>query len=222
MTEGVAILTPVLGRPQNVRPLLDSIAAVTPDPWRVCFICDVDDLTEIRAVHEALEADPAHVALTPLSGKYAQKINAGVKMTAEPLLFLGADDLHFHPGWLEAATARLAEGFHVVGTQDHCNPRTIRGEHATHFLVTREYAERGQLDGQPGLLCEVYAHNSVDDELIATATRRGAYAFAGDSIVEHRHPMAGTAEMDPTYEKAVRAIPRDRRAFRRRKRIWAA
>ena len=34
--------------------------------------------------------------------------------TDEPLIFQGADDLRFYPGWLEAAKAKLAPGIGVV------------------------------------------------------------------------------------------------------------
>lgn len=217
MTE-LAILVPVLGRPHRVKPLLDSIEATTPRPYNVYFVCDSDDHAEQQAVAD----DPrAARPILCVSGSYAEKINAAGEHTDEPLLFLGADDLTFHPGWLQAATAKLTPGIGVVGTQDLCNPRVKRGEHATHFLVTREYAELGQIDGEPGLLCQVYRHNCTDDELIAAAKKRGAYAFAAESIVEHHHPMAGTAPMDPTYEKGTGSLRLDRRLFRRREHLWA-
>lgn len=217
MTE-LAILVPVLGRPHRVKPLLDSIEATTPRPYNVHFVCDPADKDEQRAI---VDDGRAAAPVLCVSGNYAAKINAGVEHTEEPLLFLGADDLTFRPGWLQAASAKLTAGIGVVGTQDLCNPRVKRGEHATHFLVTRDYAERGQIDGEPGLLCEVYRHNFTDDELIATAKARGAYAFAPDSVVEHHHPMAGTAPMDGTYEKGTGSLRLDRRLFRRREHLWA-
>lgn len=209
----LVILVPVLGRPQNVGPLLDSIQAATPGA-RTLFICDWGDAEEIAAV----EFDPRS-DLDIASGNYAAKINRGIRLTIEPLIFLGADDLHFHPGWFEATKAKLGEA-DVIGTQDLCNQRTIRGEHATHFLVTREYATRGQFDGSPGLLCEDYAHNAVDDELLGTATKRNAYAFADDAIVEHHHPYNGTAPSDATYEKGSASIRADRKLFRQRRLLW--
>lgn len=213
MSADLAILVPVLDRPGNVAPLMESIRATTPDA-RTIFVCDPDDLDEQRAVVEA-EAEFFLIA-----GSYACKINGAIKGTQEPLIFTGADDLTFHPGWFEAAEAKLTNGVGVVGTQDCCNPRTIRGEHATHFLVARAYSERGQIDGQPGLLSETYAHCAVDDELIATATARGAYAFADDAVVEHHHPMNGTAPDDATYRKGLASLRADQRLFRQRSALW--
>ena len=210
----LVVLVPALGRPHNVKPLLDSVEATC--EARVLFLCDAADAAEIAAV----DADPrAHIDIC--GGNYAYKINRGITLTSEPLIFTGADDIRFRGGWYEAAKARIAEGASVVGTQDLCNRRTIRGEHATHFLVTRSYAKGPQLDGARGLLCELYAHCCVDDELIATASAAGAYAFAEDAIVEHLHPMNGTAPDDEVYRKGIASIRADRRILRERRPLWA-
>lgn len=211
----VAILVPVLRRPQNVRPLLDSIHQATPaGECRVVFIADPDDLDEQREVrnHDA--------QLIVHGGSYAQKVNAAVRVTREPLVFTAADDISFHPGWLEAATSKLTVGVGVVGTNDLGNKRVIRGDHATHSLVTRGYCDLGTIDGQAGLLHEGYQHCFVDDELVATAKKRGAWAFAADSIVEHHHPDWGKGEDDDTYRRGQAHFRRDRRTFQQRSRLW--
>lgn len=218
MTGGLVILVPVLDRPQNVRPLLDSIAAATPDPYRVLFIVDPDDVAEREAVRRARSE---HVHSTLLAGGYARKINAGIRATHEPLIFLGADDLDFKPGWLGAALAKLEPGIGVVGTNDLGNERVKRGEHATHSLVTREYAELGTIDEPGKLLHEGYHHWKVDDELVATAKHRGAWAFAKDSRVEHLHPYWKKAPMDDTYRKGEEQHRLDARRFRKRVRLWS-
>ena len=46
-------------------------------------------------------------------GDYARKINIGYSITKEPVLFMGATDLVFHEGWLEAGLATLGDGIHV-------------------------------------------------------------------------------------------------------------
>jgi hypothetical protein len=212
----VAILVPVLARPQNVRPLLDSLRRSTPaGAWRAVFIADPDDLEEQREIrnHDA--------QLLVHAGSYAEKVNAAVRVTREPLVFTAADDISFHAGWLEAATRKLTEGIGVVGTNDLGNKRVIRGDHATHSLVTRAYCDLGTIDGQPGLLHEGYRHCFVDDELVATAKKRKAWAFAKDSIVEHHHPDWGKGEDDDTYQRGRLHFRRDRRTFHRRSRLWA-
>lgn len=210
----LVLLVPVLRRPHRVAPLLRS-AKETAD-CRVLFICDPDDEAEITAVKKA------RAEHFTLAGNYAEKINAGVRATREPLIFLGADDLRFHPGWLEAAQAKLEPGIGVVGTNDLCNPRTFEGDHSTHSLITREYARRGTVDDPDCLLHEGYEHEYVDDELIGTAKARGAYAHAQDAIVEHLHPMAGKARSDALYAAQGQRMRRTRHIFDARLPLWTS
>jgi glycosyltransferase involved in cell wall biosynthesis len=213
MSEGVAVLVPVLNRPQNVRPLMEAIAATTTVPYRVLFLCDVGD----RAERDAIAVEGGWM-LSP-SGTYASKINVGVRETDEPFVLLAADDVLPHPGWFEAARAAMARGAQVIGLNDLIE-RPTRPQHATHFLLTRAAAELPCIDGSPGPLCERYMHWRTDDELIATATKRGMYAYAADAIVEHvNHPMIGGAD-DDTYRKGRARARQDGRTFMRRSRLW--
>jgi hypothetical protein len=66
----VAILVPVLNRPANVAPLMESISTTTPDPYRVLFICDPGDRAEQDAI-----ASQGGWMISP-GGSYASKINA--------------------------------------------------------------------------------------------------------------------------------------------------
>jgi hypothetical protein len=212
----LAYLVPVLRRPHRVQPLLDSILVAK--PGRVVFICDPDDVEEQAAIGASITS--LWISQIEVEGNYAEKINAAVRYTTERLLFLGADDLHFHPGWFEAASHSLDDGIGVVGTQDLCNPRVIAGHHATHFLARREYLERGTIDEPGAPLHEGYTHCFVDNEFIETARHRDAYAFAPASIVEHLHPLAGKAEKDEVYAKGMAHFARDRRLYNRRRRLW--
>ena len=213
MTDGVAILVPVLARPQNAAPLLQSIHASTPSPFRVLFICDPGDIAEQGAI-----ARCGGWMISP-GGSYAAKIRAGIAATDEPLVFLAADDLRFQPGWLDAARAAISDGAQVVGANDRIR-RRHRPAHATHFLVTREYALLPTIDGGPGPLSDAYSHSFVDDELIATAKHRGAYAYAPRAVVEHRHWMNRTAPDDDVYRLGRVRFEQDRSIFTRRSKLW--
>jgi glycosyltransferase involved in cell wall biosynthesis len=207
----VAILVPVLNRPQNVEPLLASVRETTSSA-RVLFIADPGDDAELAAL-DAVAAE----YIVP-GGSYASKIRAGVEATDESLLFIGADDLRFRPYWLERAVEKMP-GAQVVGVND-CIRRLHRPQHATHFLMTRAYAERPCADGRPGPLSDAYSHSFVDDELIATATNRGVYAYAQRSRVRHLHPMASTAADDETYRLGRARLRQDAKTFKRRERLW--
>lgn len=209
----LAVLVPVLNRPQNIKPLLESIYATTPDA-RVLFIADPDDTAELDAIAAA-----GGEMIAP-GGSYAAKINAGVARTDEPFILLAADDVRPREGWFEAAVDTMVNGVQVVGCNDGI-PRPARPEHATHFLITRAAATLPCIDGRPGPLCEAYGHWYTDDEYIATARKRGMYAYAHDALVEHLHPMTGKAEDDETYVKGRSSWKLDRRQFMRRSQLWA-
>jgi hypothetical protein len=208
----LAILVPVLNRPHRVQPLLDSIMRA--QPARVVFICDQGDNAEREAIRDADSA--LWIATLTVDGSYARKINQAIRCVPAERYFLGADDLIFQPGWYTNAKAKFAAGFSVVGINDKL--RRAR-EHTTHFLITREYAEQGCIDG-PGPLCEEYDHSFVDDEFIATAKHRGAYAYAPEAVVEHVHWMNGCAEDDDVYRKGRARFRIDRKTFARRTPLW--
>ena len=189
--------------------IIDGFKRTTPDATLV-FIPDPDDVAEIEAIEHA-----GGNILFSVRANYATKINMAVRMTREPLIFLGADDLIPGEGWLEKALAYMHDGIEVVGVND----MIIRGraEHTTHFLMTRHYAELPVITGERGPLCEIYDHSCVDDELIETAKHRNTYAYAADSHVTHLHPDNGTAAIDDTYRKGRSKLGDDRRIWKSRK-----
>jgi hypothetical protein len=231
----IAVIVPVLGRPQNAQPLVDSLAAST-DRARLVFVVSPDDEDEITACWDAVDG-PAYAKYPPReetnsilvadwpsgSGDYARKIQAGYDATTEDLVLLGADDLVFHPGWLEAVM-RVADEFDVgvIGTNDTANPSVLAGRHSTHPVVRRCYIDRyGGVVGYPGMVYWTgYSHQCVDSELCATAIARGCYAHAHDAVVAHRHPLWGTAPTDATYEKSRADTMADQRLFDSRRAIW--
>lgn len=212
------IIVPVLGRPHRVAPLLESIADNTPEEHRVVFVVTRGDQAEVSAI---VETGADWIVLRPnASGDYAKKINLAYRMSDDPFLFLAADDLQFHEGWLTAALEKMTEGVGVVGTNDLSNVRTMDGRHSTHSLIRREYAdEYGTIDGE-GILHEGYTHNFVDDELLGTARHRGVLNMALFSHVEHLHPDWKKAPRDSTYEIGRRSFSRDRMLFRVRSKLW--
>lgn len=216
----VVIIVPVLRRPHRVEPLIASIERATDQPHRVLFVCTPEDEAQRSAV-DAAGAERIDLEGPLRAGDYARKINAGYRASTEPLLFLAADDLNFHPHWLERAADLLTDRVQVIGTNDLGNPAVRRGRHATHSLVTREYCDhRGTVDGPGQVLHEGYEHNFVDSEFVATAMARRAWAFARRSVVEHLHPHWNKGAMDSTYERGLAGFERDRRVFRRRSEMW--
>jgi hypothetical protein len=208
----------MLGRAHQIAPLLASIDASTPAA-RVVFCCTPDDDQVISAIEDA-GRDHITVDYQPV-GDYARKINAGYRHTTEDLLFLGAGDLQFHPGWFEAATAQLSSRIGVVGTNDLGSRRVIAGEHSTHSLVTRVYADTfGTIDEPGAILHEGYVHEFCDDELVGTAKHRDAWAMATDAHVEHMHPNWGKAPTDAMYQQQGARMRAGRATFNTRRALW--
>ena len=224
----VAVICPVLGRPQNAAPLADSLFATAPDAW-LLFLCSPDDDEQ----HQACDAvsrdhDQARWAVMewePGPGDFARKINLGYLNTAQcGLVLLGADDLRFHPGWLEAVEAVAAEyDCGVIGTNDRANPAVKQGIHSTHPVVRRCYIDEhgGYVGGQGRVYFEGYSHQWTDTELVETAKARGCYAHAHDAIVEHLHPMyRRDIAMDDTYRLGQAGQREDRALYQARRHLW--
>lgn len=215
----VVVVVPMLGRAHLVPRLLESLHGSTGDA-RVLFMCHRGDVDVLKAVVKA-GVDYMVVTRAPI-GDYARKVNVAYRSTTEPLIFLGASDLFFLPGWLDACRAELRPGIGVVGTNDMGSPRVIAGEHSTHSLVTREYADQfGTVDGPGQILCEAYPHEFVDDELVGTARFRNAYAHAFDARVKHEHPnWYPDIPTDEVYRGQGRRLATGRRIFNRRRHRW--
>ena len=184
----VVVIIPTLGRPHHIKPLLSSLYHST-DRARPLFICNRYDSRVISVIRRE-GGDILFVDTEPgAPGDYAIKINAGYRNSNEPLIFLGATDLKFHVNWLENAEQYITDQIQVVGTNDLGNPDVLRGNHSTHSLLTRKYADDfGTIDESNKILCEEYVHEYVDNEFCETAKHRNAWAMAMDSIVEHMHP----------------------------------
>jgi len=216
----IAIIVPVLGRAQQIQPLLHSIAGATTAEYQVVLIFSPDD--EAIKAAKGTDATVLTTSWAPGKADYAKKLTLGYQQTTEPWLFQAATDLLFHPGWdTEALVVAKRSGAGVIGTNDLGNPLVQRGVHSTHSLISRDYIETfgGTSDGTGLIFSEMYDHQWSDSEFIETARRRHQFAFAKKSIVEHLHPHWGKAEMDETYKKALRATSNDQKLFVRRRSI---
>lgn len=225
-TSSIAVLCPVLGRREALRPMYESLVNASSVPWRLYLLCSPQDDDAEDVCLELEDADERVSCWTvdwePEHADWAKKINYAYEETAEDFLLLGATDLRFHAEW-DVAALRVAEenGAGVIGTNDLGNATVMRGFHSTHPLVRREYIdEHGTIDEEGKVLHEGYAHQWVDTELVETAKVRGAWAFAEHSRVEHLHPFWRKGRMDSTYTKALSTSDEDHRYYAQRQRLW--
>lgn len=212
-TERVAVLVPVMKRPHNAEPFMRALRAST-GLADVYAIYDADD----TATRDAWATAGATV-IESTGPRFGTKINDGYRATTEPWVFLVGDDARCKPGWLDHAQyASTATGAAVIGTNDLANPRVMRGEHATHILIARDYIDEhgASWDGPKTVCHEGYRHWYVDDEIVTVAKSRGTFMAALGSRVEHLHPIWGTAENDDVYKLGQHYADTDRRLFGRR------
>lgn len=217
----VVVLVPVLNRPHRALPLAKNLRETC--DAELLFIVSQSDSKELEAVKSASGQVEGvsflGVPWKPAAGDYAKKINFGFNQTDQTWVFTGADDLFFHPNWLENALAvHHSTNQQVIGTNDLCNPTTKHGKHSTHTLVHREYIEDigASWDGPGVVLHEGYDHQYIDNELVVAAKMRREWAHASDSHVQHLHPLCGGSVRDATYNKALARGREDGRLFLRR------
>lgn len=216
-TERVAVLVPVMRRPQNVEPFMASLRAST-GLATAYFIADRDDNAEIEAVNNA--GPDAHLIISDRGPTFAGKVNCGFKATDEPWVLVVGDDVRFHPGWLDHAMyAAQATGKRVIGTNDLANKYVMAGQHATHALFRRDYVDEigGSWDG-PGLIAhEGYRHWFVDNEFCQAGIDRDEFVVALMSVIEHLHPTAQKADDDEVYKLGRAHRLEDEALFRSRR-----
>jgi len=219
-TVKVDVLVPVLDRPHRVAPFVASLRAASPAGVRELFLCSPGDEAQIAAVAE----HGARMLVLPAPrapGDYARKINHGARASDADWLFLAADDLAFHEGWLEACLAvHAVTGATVIGTNDLGNPMVKIGMHSTHTLVHRDYLELGTIDERDRLLHEGYDHNCVDVEFVETAMFRHCWSFAPGAVVEHLHPLWRKGASDGTYTLGQVSHLADMHLLRARWDLW--
>ena len=215
----VTVIVPVLSRPANVAPLVESLRAST-GLADVLFVTEPDDVFEWAAIDATKWANRI---VHP--GTFAEKVNAALDHVTTSRVFITGDDVRFRPGWLDHLQF-VADRYDakVVGANDLGNPRVLAGEHATHMLIDVDYirTEGASWDG-PGVVChEGYRHWYVDDEIVTVAKQRGVFQVALGSIVEHMHPIFGKAADDDVYRLGQSHANDDRATFTRRARKHAA
>ena len=228
MREVIAVVCPVLWRPERMRPFAENVLANTRADCMVVFaVSDTDTSSVVEARYLSCQWPGYTVTsvevIGPHGGDYARKINTAVRKHRETATWFltGADDLEFTDGWDDAVRAAHGRtGALVIGTNDLGNPKVKAGEHATHSMVHRDYVKLGTIDDPTRLLHEGYSHNWVDNEFVQTAMHRGQWAFAADAHVRHLHPVWGHGRMDATYTRGQADYHADRELFKQRKHLW--
>lgn len=209
-TQTVDVIVPtVKARVRNLPPLLQSLKSSSGLANPICVVDDQEHADQL----------PAWVNYVIQPGRFPVKVNAGYKNTTAPWIQVVGDDVRFHPGWLDHQqwVAGLYEA-KVVGSNDLANVRVVNGEHATHWMIARDYIDEvgASWDGPGKITHEGYKHWFCDDEIVTAAKQRGVFQMALGAVIEHLHPITGLVETDEVYEANDKHAARDRALFLRR------
>lgn len=208
----IGVYIPTLGRPDKLAPLASNIHETTFSPHSVYFVVEPDDTASI----EAVKATGEQLVINKLPGTHTGAANTVYKETTEPFFIIANDDFWFHPSWDVHALEKMVDGVNVVAVND-----TIT-DCLTTFLIRRSYIETqsGCMDVPDVVFFPGYHHNYVDTEFREVACKRGVFAKAPLSVVEHKHWTAG-AKMDTTYQQSLQKDSVDAQTFRARRHLWA-
>ena len=208
----LAILMPTLWRSHKLGDLIDNINEATWElPHKIYFMCPSDDQDTIDLLTERGETFWID---GPDDMGYATRINKMYKLTTEPWIFTGSDDIYFHPDWLTNALRYRA--YAVVSPEDGNN------RWGTNFLINRTYIEEqsGCMD-IPDVVFYPYGHFFCDTELREVATKRGVFINAPHSQVEHRHWSNGWTDNDIVYDLGLSRFDEDQRVYTSREHLWS-
>ena len=145
------------------------------------------------------------------------------KAKCDLVCFLGDDTVPQKDFLKNALTAlnELPDGWGVVGLNTE-GPAFVSGfpensNPLAHWLADKRILEH--IDGGSFFSTE-YKHCWGDNELYDIANELGRWEFAGDSKIEHRHPINKTADWDEGHENAYSRENQihDERTYYRRKR----
>lgn len=208
----LALILPSRGRPEQLLRCIDRIVEVTPSPFELTVVLDMDD----EASRCSVPRYPGvQVVLVPPCRGPIYKWNVGLSRSPEADLYvLGADDQWYNPGWLAAALEDgIARGYGLVGLNDGHN-----ADHdlywSTLFLATRDFL----IHHNGGVLAiPCYTSYFVDVETTDRAIRAGEYLYAERASVEHRHAAYGKALTDSTYAWSQPHFDLDKKTYERRK-----
>src|SRR5574343_509218 len=163
----ITVVIPVLNRPKNVKPFIESFIKTTPnDRAELLFVTDSGCQIEIDEINKYKDKCLIDIGIAPNDKiSWSKRINWGINYSSqyhhfsEPStwLFFCGDDCVFYKNWfIEAEKSSI--GFDgVIATNDLAGHNIY---YTTHPIVSRNYImTQGTIDGELGKFChEGYIH----------------------------------------------------------------
>jgi len=214
----LTVIVPTRGRPGSVQPMVESFAATTAVlDTRLLFVVDVDD-PELDAYRRAVvQVDDPMIGgvmlATATGGTMVKALNEIAVPLArsfappEALGFMGDDHRPHTPGWDAYYLSALRElGSGIVYGDDLIQ----------HDFVPTQCAMSSDIVAALGWMAHpTLRHMYVDTLWRDMAKRAGRLRYLPDVVVEHLHPIRGTAPDDEGYRRvnAPEVYAEDKAAF---------
>lgn len=225
MTADLLIIVPTRGRPQNVVPVIESWKATGAfdDGAELLFVLDRDD-PQVDDYETALQGYGESGGLTDAHSRRVRwtrhamwqplvpKLNRTSKPTARTLPifaqgFAGDDHRPRTPGW----AARYLEALRELGTGIVYGDDLVQGEALpSQWAMTTDIIRAlGRMVPAP------VEHMYCDDSILKLGQAAGCIRYLPDVVIEHQHPIAGTAPDDEGYRRvnSQAQLYRDRLAY---------
>src|SRR5882762_4316452 len=100
----LVVLVPVLNRPENVAPLVDSFLENCPEGSGLYFLVEATDDEEFAAIVDVHLEGSIFPVPTSDWRTWPEKINWGMSLVKADWYLCAADDVRFIPGWWEATS----------------------------------------------------------------------------------------------------------------------
>lgn len=190
--KSLAVIVPSRNRPQNIMPLIESMKATMAIDTKLILSVDDDDwkLAEYQALTlpdwVSLEVGP-RMKLGPALNFHANRI----KDEFDIIGFLGDDNRPRTIGW----DWRVAEEMRPGGIV-YCNDLIQRWKLPTAVFMDSLIVRTIGYFSAPGVI-----HLYNDDAWKILGERLGTLRYIGDCVIEHCHPLVGTAPRDEGYDE---------------------
>jgi glycosyltransferase involved in cell wall biosynthesis len=208
----IAVLIPTYHRYKKLEPLVKNLFSCSTEA-EAYFVIDPDDQDSRMTLNALSKRYPLHIFMC--KGEYVEAVNEVYKITREPFIFCGADDIEFTQGW-DKKLLKSIEGYQVTGGVDDW-PVSQSGCHTSHPLIRRTYIdETGTSLGHPGFVYNPERkHFHVDIEMEQLAWHRGVIKINRDCIIHHHHWVNKQVEDDDTYKHSRTVIASDTEHYNR-------
>lgn len=203
----VSVVIPSRDRPKRLRECIEQLQLVSPQV-EIVVVADIGD-DKTASVAENLGCE---LVISDRPDGPVHCWNIGAAAASGDAFVLGADDLKFHEGWLEAALYGLA-GLGFVGLVAFNDLSPQAGKLATHYLISKSYAanEWGGVIAIPS-----YYQHFIDTEATMRAKRDECFYYAEDAVVEHMHWMWDKADNDEIYKRGQEHYSEGENTFNKR------